>query len=202
MSRRAFTLVEVIATAAILLILLAITLPALAGSKKQSRKAVTLSNLRQCGMALELYEQDNGDLPPFSGAKEALEFSPTCDPADYWRHGCKEEFGAPLVGSYAYVRSLDMVSLPEDWQFYRKDPSATLMACIFHSHTQIVAFHGEQPDFTECHVDGASCAFPDTVVRLRFDGSAAITHKRINTTTGAAYSGPLMTWSSVFAAGQ
>ena len=62
--RRAFTLVELLVTLAIIAILAALLLPALASGKAQGRRAACLSNLRQMGIAIQCYAQDyNGDIP-------------------------------------------------------------------------------------------------------------------------------------------
>ena len=62
--RRAFTLVELLVTLAIIAILAALLLPALASGKAQGRRAACLSNLRQIGIAIQCYAPDNnGDIP-------------------------------------------------------------------------------------------------------------------------------------------
>ena len=73
-SKRAFTLIELLTVIAIIGVLAGLLLPALAAAKQHARTAKCASNLRQFGLALQLYAQDYRDaLPPNAdGREEAL----------------------------------------------------------------------------------------------------------------------------------
>jgi prepilin-type N-terminal cleavage/methylation domain-containing protein len=67
MTRRlGFSLVELLVVIGLVAVLLGILLPVLAGAREGSRSTICLSNLRQLGMALQRYSDDqNGYLVPF-----------------------------------------------------------------------------------------------------------------------------------------
>ncbi|CAN5345690.1 hypothetical protein BH11ARM1_BH11ARM1_00590 [soil metagenome] len=61
---RAFTLVEVLVVAVILVILAALLFPVFSKVKRQAKSITCLSNLRQVGVATQLYKSDNDDNYP------------------------------------------------------------------------------------------------------------------------------------------
>jgi prepilin-type N-terminal cleavage/methylation domain-containing protein len=66
-TRRAFTLIELLVTAAIIALLAALLMPVLARTKDKARSTQCLSNLRQWGLAMRMYADDNADFLPRRG---------------------------------------------------------------------------------------------------------------------------------------
>jgi prepilin-type N-terminal cleavage/methylation domain-containing protein len=63
-SDRGFTLIELLVVIAIIAILAAMLFPALARARQRSQRAACLSNLKQVGVAFQLYLDENGDRFP------------------------------------------------------------------------------------------------------------------------------------------
>ena len=60
----AFTLIELLVVIAIVAVLAALLLPAISRAKESGRGAACMSNLRQIGIALQLYVQENANRMP------------------------------------------------------------------------------------------------------------------------------------------
>lgn len=58
-SRQAFTLVEVLVSIAVIAVLISLSVPVLQNALSKSRSAACASNLRQLGVAFQLYAADN-----------------------------------------------------------------------------------------------------------------------------------------------
>jgi prepilin-type N-terminal cleavage/methylation domain-containing protein len=64
MTGRAFTLIELLVVIAIIGILAALLLPVFGRAKEAGRATACVSNLHQIGVALQVYVDDNHQMPP------------------------------------------------------------------------------------------------------------------------------------------
>jgi prepilin-type N-terminal cleavage/methylation domain-containing protein/prepilin-type processing-associated H-X9-DG protein len=64
MSKKGFTLIELLVVIAVIALLMGILMPALNIARDQGRKASCMSNMRQVGLALAMYQEEYEKTPP------------------------------------------------------------------------------------------------------------------------------------------
>ena len=134
--RRGFTLIELLVVIAVIAILAAMILPALAKAKDRAKTIACNSNLRQWGLALRMYMDDNGDGIPHDGMPQTAAPPP-------WNHG-----------SYSPGDSLQ----PNAWfnllpEYVAERPLSAYTTNATNkaeSNSHIVPFPGEQGKIYEC----------------------------------------------------
>lgn len=75
-ARRGFTLIELMVVVAVIAVLAGILLPALARAKEKAYQSNCLSNLKQIGLAINMYATENDDSlpgPVFAGARASYD---------------------------------------------------------------------------------------------------------------------------------
>jgi prepilin-type N-terminal cleavage/methylation domain-containing protein/prepilin-type processing-associated H-X9-DG protein len=117
-NKRGFTLIELLVVIAIIAILAAMLLPALATAKERAKRIACLGNLRQWGVSLNMYLDDNSQIFPDFSIGNSTPGAPAGYDQDniYWTD--LANFAAGGYGSRAWFNALPpYVSQPPLWQY-------------------------------------------------------------------------------------
>jgi len=141
MKRKGFTLIELLVVIAIIAILAAILFPVFAQARDKARQITSASNLKQLGLAIIMYNEDNNDYQPTADDQDCI-YNPSASPCG--------TTGNPAAADWAlktlpYVKSLGVYVSPDDPQGGRPDDQGWRGIQISYGANATVAQHWMEP---------------------------------------------------------
>jgi prepilin-type N-terminal cleavage/methylation domain-containing protein len=110
--RRAFTLIELLVVIAIIAILASLLLPALSAAKQKAWTTSCVSNLKQIGLGMTMFADDNDDRYPMSGVSITWNLVDPNAPANGW-----------MQQIYGYVQNTNVYHCPGNAQLPKRNQS-------------------------------------------------------------------------------
>lgn len=173
-ARRAFTLIEVLVTIAVIAVLLGILFPALAGARKSARVTRELATTRQVATATTMYTDDFQSVMPFFARAGAPLFPMKVgdyELPDYTAYFQQAHFYPSLLYPNYYG---DRASIEDAWLTSRGDPSGThpnvwgttfmLTQTAFAAPSYFGPFENPQDNALYRAVRTSECAFPSAKI--------------------------------------
>lgn len=120
MKNRAFTLIELLVVIAIIAILAAILFPVFAQAKLAAKKTKSLSNVRNLGMAFQIYVGDNDDVTTTIHGRNGVNCASSSNPNGVI-DDCSIEWWQPLL---PYFKTVDLLFSDE-----RNDKDTNYIRC-------------------------------------------------------------------------
>jgi prepilin-type N-terminal cleavage/methylation domain-containing protein len=195
-ARRAFTLIELLVVIAIIAVLAAMLLPALSSAKQKAWSMSCSSNLRQIGLAMRMFADDNAEFYPRSGG---LIYWNTVNPDAATNSWMQQIF--PFVGNTNVYHCPGNAQLPANMQgpfnYFNGDRAAFVAAGGF------AAVKSTRIRFPAAYVvSGDTCGIPNVTGGGTFDPNDADKDDYTqNCVGGEANGSPFQLWQ-VHARGQ
>jgi len=106
---RAFTLIELLVVIAIIVVLAGLVLPSLTRAKQAAKAVSCLNNLRQWGLATQLFVADNNDLLPKDGTPNGTSIE------EGWYNDLPRMLGLPCYREMPWRTNVDIPPLHSIW---------------------------------------------------------------------------------------
>lgn len=119
MKNRAFTLIELLVVIAIIALLLAVVAPALRKAKEYSKRIICTSNVRQTGIALRVYAEDNdNEVIPFTRPDAVVVKETDANRQPHWNviafsDGYRDAAGRMIPLHLGILYRLGLIETPE-----------------------------------------------------------------------------------------
>lgn len=130
--RKAFTLIELLIVIAIIALLAAILFPVFQRARENARRSSCQSNLKQIGLAITQYVQDNDERLPMGGTLSTANVNPGAAAYSWWRvsvfpyvknaqiFDCPSRYRRPSINYYqtmTYTTGGQNLVLPGTWTY-------------------------------------------------------------------------------------
>jgi prepilin-type N-terminal cleavage/methylation domain-containing protein/prepilin-type processing-associated H-X9-DG protein len=120
--RTGFTLIELLVVIAIIAILAAILFPVFAQAREKARQAGCFSNMKQIGLALQMYQQDYDGTWPLCFVQGAARNDPNAWPSPPFSTKYRKDEILWYVWLYAYTKNLRVFNCPSETPQYVGEP--------------------------------------------------------------------------------